>query len=145
VSEASGWMACQRQTSSQCSCGRRGMRNFDHGLVRIGARRTADRLWKRHMLQLHMSLEVIITRVVLATDVARKRDRRMGLLVAFQIVFAREGLGTGRHGTTEGTAVEMLIPNMVVQMIEPLARGVLVNVVERVELLLGSVDSTVPE
>jgi len=121
------------------------MRSLDHGLVRIGARRTAAHLWERHMLQLHVTLEVIITRVVLATDVAREGDGHMRLLVALQIVFAREGLGTGRHGTTEGTAVEMLVPNMVVQVIEPLARGVLVNVVERVELLLGSVDSTVPE
>jgi len=97
------------------------------------------------MLQLHVSLEVIIARVVLATDVARKRDRCVRLLVALEVVFAREGLDTRLDRTTEGTAVEMLIPNMVVQVIEPLARGILVNVVVWVELLLGSVKSTVPE
>jgi hypothetical protein len=97
------------------------------------------------MLELDVTLEVVVAGVVLATDVARKGDRCMRLLVTLEIMFAREALSAGEDGTTEGTAVEVLVPDVVVQVIEPLARVVLVDVVVGVEPLLGSVNSTVPE
>jgi hypothetical protein len=44
--------------------------------------------------------------------------------------------------TTEGAAAEMPILNVVIQVIEPLASGILVNVVWRVGNLLDSIGST---
>jgi hypothetical protein len=44
------------------------------------------------MLQFHVTPQVIVTGVVLATYVARHGDRHMRLLVALQVVFTREGL-----------------------------------------------------
>jgi hypothetical protein len=66
----------------------------NHGLENIGAGRTAACLWKRRVLELDMTLEVVITRVDLAAYVARQGDWwYMRLLVAHQVVFARECLG----------------------------------------------------
>jgi hypothetical protein len=48
-------------------------------------------------------------------------------------------------GTPEGTVIEVFVPDMVIEVVEPLASEILVNVVKWVELLLGSFGSTVPE
>jgi hypothetical protein len=46
------------------------------------------------MLELHVTLEVIVTSVMFATDVARKRHNHMSLFVTLQVVLSGVGLRT---------------------------------------------------
>jgi hypothetical protein len=64
----------------------------NRGLESLGAGRRAACLWKRPVLELDVTLEIVLAGVVLATDFARKGDRHVRLLVALQVEFAKEGL-----------------------------------------------------
>lgn len=90
-----------------------------------------------------MALKVVFACVVLATDIARERDGRVRLLMALEIVFAGEGLRAWAHRTMERTAVEMLVPNVVVQMIKSLASRVVERVVMRIKPLVSPINSAV--
>jgi hypothetical protein len=61
----------------------------------LGAGRRAACLWKRRVPELDVTLEIVLAGVVLATDFARTGDRYVCLLMALQVMFAREGLNAG--------------------------------------------------
>lgn len=97
------------------------------------------------MLELDVALEVVVACVDLIAQCARERLGLVRQLVALKIMFACESLRAAGKRASEGAVVEMLVPNMVVQMVKPLPAPIFGYIIERIDLLCSSLNAAVAD